>query len=146
MSETRATGPSSVGQAITATKKLHVGNLSYAVNEDQLKAMFETAGHKVISVHMPRDRDSGSPRGFAFVEFASLDEARAAATALSGKKLGGRPLQIGESRKATGIDAQHSAAAKKRPPRKGPPRKGPPRRGQAKAPIVVKRGGPRGTP
>jgi RNA recognition motif-containing protein len=145
MSAAPADRPGSSSPTVTATKKLHVGNLSYAVNEDQLKAMFETAGHTVISVHMPRDRDSGSPRGFAFVEFASLEAARAAATDLSGKKLGGRPLQIGESRKATGVEAQR-AAAKKRPPRKGPPRKGPPRRGQAKAPIVVKRGGPRGLP
>ena len=145
MSAAPPSGPRDGLPAKAATKKLHVGNLSYAVNEDQLKLMFETAGHKVISVHMPRDRDSGSPRGFAFVEFESLDAARAAATDLSGMKLAGRPLQIGESRKATGVEAER-ASAKKRPPRKGPPRKGPPQRGRAKAPIVVKRGGPRSAP
>ena len=51
--------------------KLYVGNLSYGTSEESLKAFFTQNGHTVMDVYLPRDRETGSSRGFAFVELGS---------------------------------------------------------------------------
>jgi cold-inducible RNA-binding protein len=83
-------------------KKLYVGNLSYATSEDQLKAFFEGRGRKVTDVYMPRDRETGNPRGFAFVELESAEDAQAAIQELDGQDLEGRALRINEAREPSG--------------------------------------------
>lgn len=80
------------------TSKLYVGNLSYSTNEDALRAFFEEAGRKVVSVAMPIDRETGSPRGFAFVELESAEAAQTAIQELNGRDLDGRALRINEAR------------------------------------------------
>ena len=77
----------------TIPAKVFVGNLSFRTTKEELTALVATVG-TVVDVYMPNDRATGKPRGFAFVEFASEAEAKAAATQLNGKELGGRALKV----------------------------------------------------
>jgi RNA recognition motif-containing protein len=77
--------------------KLYVGNLAYATTEDELRTFFEQAG-TVTSVAIPTDRETGRPRGFGFVEMGTEEEAQRAINQLNGQSLGGRPLNVNESR------------------------------------------------
>jgi len=81
-------------------KNLFVGNVSYQTTEDELRTAFEPFG-TVSRVHMVKDRDTGRPRGFAFVEMPNDDEASRAITGLHGKQLNGRPLAVNEARPRT---------------------------------------------
>jgi RNA recognition motif-containing protein len=78
-------------------KRLYVGNLSFQSTEATLTAAFEGNGRKVSSVHIVADRDTGQPRGFAFVEMASDSDASEAIKALDGKELDGRSLRVNEA-------------------------------------------------
>jgi RNA recognition motif-containing protein len=71
--------------------KLYVGNLNYAVNEDQLKELFENHG-TVQSVNIIEGK------GFGFVEMSTNEEAEAAKAALNDQEFHGRPLKIDEAR------------------------------------------------
>ena len=78
------------------SKRIYVGNLSFATTEHELEKLFATYGD-VISCSMPTDRESGRPRGFAFVEMS--DEAAAQAIeALNGQDFIGRNLRVDEAR------------------------------------------------
>lgn len=76
--------------------KMYVGNLPFQTSNDELQELFSNYG-TVTDIHMPMDRDSGRPRGFAFVTMSSKDEMVAAIKALDGEDLGGRPLRINEA-------------------------------------------------
>jgi RNA recognition motif-containing protein len=78
--------------------KLYVGNLSYESSEEDLRELFARDGRTVDSVNIITDRESGRPRGFAFVEMASADDATAAISALDGQELLGRALRVSEAR------------------------------------------------
>ena len=78
--------------------KLHVGNLNFTTTEDALKTAFSANGRTVRGVTMPTDRETGRPRGFAFVEMATDTDASAAIAELSGKELDGRNLTVTEAR------------------------------------------------
>jgi RNA recognition motif-containing protein len=78
---------------VTETSKLFVRNLSYSVTEDELTSLFGQAG-TVVSVKVPVDRDTYQPKGFAFVEMGSPDEARQAISQLSGAMVSGRPMAL----------------------------------------------------
>lgn len=80
--------------------KIYVGNLSFSVTEDEIKAEFGNYG-KVDSVVIPFDKLSGRPKGFAFVEMASKSEAEAAITGLNGAMLKDRTIVVNESRPRT---------------------------------------------
>ena len=77
--------------------KLYVGNLAYTISESDLQDMFSPHG-TVTEVHLPADRDSGRPRGFAFVTMATPEAAQAAIQALNGKAVGQRNLTVNEAR------------------------------------------------
>jgi len=77
--------------------KIYVGNLSRDVTEDELRKEFEAFG-KVDSVTIVRDRYSGQPRGFGFVEMTTKAEGQAAIAGLNGKTLGDRTLNVNEAR------------------------------------------------
>ena len=76
---------------------IFVGNLSYATTQDDLHAAFAQYG-SVERVHIVTDRDSGQPRGFAFVEMTESGEAQNAISQLNGAELNGRALNVNEAR------------------------------------------------
>jgi nucleolin len=76
-----------------ASSVLFVGNLSFGVNEDQLWEVFGEHGD-VKSVRVPTDRESGRPKGFAYVEFSVLEAAKTAHEQLQGYELDGRNLRL----------------------------------------------------
>jgi RNA recognition motif-containing protein len=82
-------------------KRLYVGNLSYGVTEAELRETFAEAG-EVVDVKVVLDRDTGRPRGFAFVELASDGEASRAIETLNGRELQGRAMNVSEARERTG--------------------------------------------
>jgi len=75
-----------------------VGNLSFDTNEDSLRSAFAADGRNVNEVSIVTDRDTGRPRGFAFVEMSSNEEAAAAITALDGADLDGRTIKVNEAK------------------------------------------------
>ena len=77
--------------------RLYVGNLSYNSTEDAIAQVFEQDSRRVQSVSVVTDRDTGRPRGFAFVEMASAADARSAIEALDGTELDGRTLRVNEA-------------------------------------------------
>jgi RNA recognition motif-containing protein len=82
-------------------KRLYVGNLSYGVTEADLREVFAEAGD-VTDVKVVLDRDTGRPRGFAFVELSNDGEATRAIEVLNGRELQGRAMNISEARERTG--------------------------------------------
>ncbi len=76
---------------------IYVGNLSHDVTEDQLKQAFEAFG-EVKSVAIIKDKLTGDPRGFGFVDMPSKEQATAAMQELDGKDLGGRMLKVNEAK------------------------------------------------
>ena len=78
------------------SKKIYIGNLPFSSTEDELRAVFERHG-RVESVSVITDRDSGRPRGFAFVEMDEASAADDAIRALDGSELGGRSLRVNEA-------------------------------------------------
>src|SRR5450432_2307819 len=78
--------------------RLYVGNLSYNVTEPELRDAFAEEGRNVVEVKVVMDRDTGRPRGFAFVEMGSDDEASAAISSLSGREIQGRAINVSEAR------------------------------------------------
>jgi cold-inducible RNA-binding protein len=90
--------------------KVFVGNLSFQTTKERLLEFLSPVGN-IVDVAIPLDRESGRPRGFAFVEFATDADATAAIAQLNGQELDGRALRIN--------------AAEDRP-RRGPSSFGPP--------------------
>lgn len=78
--------------------RLYVGNLSYNVTEPELRDVFAEGGRNVVEVKIVMDRDTGRPRGFAFVEMGSDEEATAAISSLSGREIQGRAINVSEAR------------------------------------------------
>jgi len=76
---------------------IYVGNMSYGTSEDELRTLFEEHG-TVDAVRVITDRDTGRPKGFAFVEMGGAAEAEAAVQALNGKDVDGRSLTVNEAR------------------------------------------------
>ena len=76
---------------------IYVGNLSYDATRDDINAVFAEYG-AVQRVHLPTDRETGRPRGFAFVEMSSEDEESAAIEALDGAEWMGRDLRVNKAR------------------------------------------------
>ena len=86
------------------SNRLYVGNLSFNTSREDLESDFGEAG-KVREVSMPTDRETGQPRGFAFVTMGSSEAAQNAISQLNGTMLDGRSLKVTE--------------AQERPPRDG---------------------------
>ena len=76
--------------------KLYVGNLPYETTESDLQTLFEASG-QVASINIVRDRTTGQPRGFAFVEMNDDNAAQEAIRQLNGRDLQGRPLTVREA-------------------------------------------------
>jgi cold-inducible RNA-binding protein len=104
-----------------------VGNLSFDVTREELIEAFGAAG-KVVDAKVPTDRETGRPRGFAFVEFENDEAAQKSISLMNGRDLKGRPLRVNE--------------AENRPPR--PPGSGPPFRPRGTGGPPPFRSGPGG--
>ena len=79
---------------------IYVGNLSRETAEEDLRQAFEAFG-QVTKTTIIKDKFSGEPRGFGFVEMATKAEAQAAIAGLNGKELHGRTLNVNEARPRT---------------------------------------------
>jgi RNA recognition motif-containing protein len=75
------------------TQKVYVGNLSYNTTEDTLRTLFAEYG-EIESVNLITDRDTGRPKGFAFVEMSTEQAARAAISGLNGKSVDDREIKV----------------------------------------------------
>ncbi len=73
--------------------KLYVGNLSYTTSDDDLRTLFAQAG-TVVSVAVIKDRDTGTSKGFGFVEMTSQAEAQKAISMFNAYQMGERPLTV----------------------------------------------------
>ena len=82
--------------------RLYVGNLAFSTTEDRLRSIVERTGAQVNSVHMVTDRDTGRPRGFAFVEVGDAAQASTAIESLNGTNVDGRTLTVNEAREREG--------------------------------------------
>lgn len=76
--------------------KMYVGNLSFQSTKQDITTLFSEHG-QVTDVHLPVDRDSGQPRGFAFVTMDSASAMTSAISALDGHELDGRKLKVNEA-------------------------------------------------
>lgn len=76
---------------------IYVGNLSYSVTEDDLRALFSEFGD-VSSAKLIIDRESGRSKGFGFVEMAGNDAGKKAIDALNGRDVSGRAITVNEAR------------------------------------------------
>ena len=82
-------------------KRLYVGNLAYSVTEADLREVFTETG-TVADVKVVLDRESGRPRGFAFVEMSTDEEAAKAMGTLNGREIQGRAISVSEARERGG--------------------------------------------
>ncbi len=80
-----------------STARLYVGNLSYGTTKETLEKAFSAHG-EVVSVNLITDRQTGRPKGFAFVEMSTPEEGEAAKAALNGTDLDGRTINVDSAR------------------------------------------------
>lgn len=73
--------------------KVFVGNLDFNTTKDEVQSLFSQIG-EIKDVFLPMDRESGRPRGFAFVEFANDEDAAKAIEKFNGHELSGRALRV----------------------------------------------------
>ena len=78
--------------------KLFVGNLPHSATDTSLGEFVTNAGFQVASAIVIRDKMTGTPRGFGFVELAENEDMQRAITGLNGQSLDGRPLTVNEAR------------------------------------------------
>jgi RNA recognition motif-containing protein len=79
------------------SKKLFVGSLPWAVNDEGLKEVFTPYGN-VVSAIVVKDRRSGRSKGYGFVEMENDSEAKAAIDALNGSEINGRNIVVNEAK------------------------------------------------
>ncbi|CAK5045922.1 unnamed protein product [Meloidogyne enterolobii] len=94
-----------VGMGIPAdrsARSIFVGNISYDVNEEEIKKIFSACG-QIIGFRLMYDRDTGRPKGFGFCEFTDVQHAEAAIRNFNGYELHGRQLRVDS---ATGNESE----------------------------------------
>jgi cold-inducible RNA-binding protein len=99
--EARSNPQSRIASNAEVAVNIYVGNLSREVSEEDLRAAFEAFG-QVESAAIIKDRYTGVPRGFAFVEMPNNAEGQAAIAGLNGKELKGRAISVDQARERTG--------------------------------------------
>jgi RNA recognition motif-containing protein len=77
--------------------KLYVGNLSFSTTEDELRTLFTQAG-AVSSVELIKDSDTGTSKGFAFIQMSSQADAQKAISMFNGYSLGNREIKVNPAR------------------------------------------------
>jgi len=79
------------------TQKVYVGNLSYSTTENTLRTLFGEFG-EIESINLITDRDTGRPKGFAFVEMATQEAAEKSISALNGKMVEDREIKVDKAK------------------------------------------------
>lgn len=95
------------------TQKVYVGNLSYNTTETTLRALFAEHG-EIESVNVITDRDTGRPKGFAFVEMDTEEAAQAAISALNGKAVDDREIKVDKAKPKPARDRRGSDRGRSR--------------------------------
>jgi RNA recognition motif-containing protein len=95
------------------TPKVYVGNLSYDTTEVTLRALFAEYG-EIESVNVITDRDTGRPKGFAFVEMGTDEAAQAAISALNGKSVDDREIKVDKANPKPARDRRGSDRGRSR--------------------------------
>jgi len=95
---------------------IFVGNLSYQTTEQELEAAFSSYG-TVERASVVRDRETGQPRGFAFVEMTNSHEATQAIQGLDGKDINGRAVKVNEARPKEDRGSGSGGFGRRREPR-----------------------------
>jgi RNA recognition motif-containing protein len=98
------------------TQKVYVGNLSYNTTEGALRTLFAEYG-EIESVNMITDRDTGRPKGFAFVEMATEQAAQEAISALNGKSVDDREIKVDKAKPQADRERRDSRPSGGRRPR-----------------------------
>lgn len=100
--------------------KLYVGNLSHSISEETLRTLFTQAG-TVTSVALIKDRDSGQPKGFAFVEMSNQAEAQKAIAMFDKFNVADRELKVNIARppETRGGIPDRGSGHSRRPPQRG---------------------------
>jgi len=80
------------------SKRLYVGNLPFSATEEEIRNLFQAEGRTVDNVSVIADRETGRPRGFAFVEMGNANDAETAVRTLNGFQMDGRTLTVSEAR------------------------------------------------
>lgn len=80
------------------SKRLYVGNLPFSATEEEIRNLFQAEGRTVDNVSVIADRETGRPRGFAFVEMSNDGDAETAVRTLNGFQMNGRTLTVSEAR------------------------------------------------
>lgn len=91
-----------MNRKIKVNKKVYVANLPFETKEPELKAFFSNAGD-VMSINIVKDRYTGQPKGFAFVEMSNQWEARRAVSMLNQRNFMGKDLLVKEARVSRGF-------------------------------------------
>jgi RNA recognition motif-containing protein len=84
-------------EELMSTARLYVGNLSYGTTKETIEKAFGEHG-EIVAVNIITDRQTGRPKGFAFVEMSTPEEADAAKAALNGTDLDGRAINVDNAR------------------------------------------------
>ena len=87
-------------------KRLYIGNIPFSATEEELREIFGRHG-TVTGVDLITDRETGRPRGFAFVDMEDSASAEAAIEAVDGSELGGRNLRVNEAKERRGDGGRH---------------------------------------
>jgi RNA recognition motif-containing protein len=102
---------------------IYVGNVARSVTEEMLRQLFEAYG-QVGSIKIPKDKFTGEPRGFAFVDMPDADHAQAAMNELNGREFERQVLRVNEAREPEARPRFGGSSG----PRTGGPSSGGPRR------------------
>ncbi|MGA2147038.1 MAG: antitoxin Xre/MbcA/ParS toxin-binding domain-containing protein [Bryobacteraceae bacterium] len=118
-------------------KNIFVGNLDFGATEESVRELFANYG-RVERVHLEVDRDTGRPRGFAFVEMVSEADADRAIAQLNGVQLKGNALTVNEGSGSTASGSLPAARAQRTKGQDVTPHQSRPRRGlRSKSPALV---------
>jgi len=99
---------------ITMNSKLYVGNMSFKTTEADLRDVFGKFG-SVTAVYVANDRETGRPRGFAFVTFSTDNESKLAAEKMNGTDLDGRQLTVNEAKPKEEMGNRNFSSPNRRP-------------------------------
>ena len=92
-------------------KKLYVGNLSYNTTDEKLRSLFAEYG-EIESINVITDRETGRPRGFAFVEMATQEAAEASISGLNGKMVDEREIKVNKAKPQPDRDRRVSSRSR----------------------------------